>query len=415
MQKAKSFRLQLDLVIPTTVGVQLYAHDSNRWRAPDVYASLESDPVTIISKPSKKTAKARNQSTCIRAGSLISLFNRINSQTFRTKYLNVDHNTNRWVAQSHNWSPLEVVVIADSGNETVGNLRGDDPVQPADRRPLFYGSEIVLVESRRNFQSPPMIIHKVERGRLVENARSPVSQMQKIALQLKPSVAGSSTQFLKADVAHYSPVVTESGSNIHFDDPDGSPELTFEALENARISRTRVRDTYGDAGGIEIDDAFCWTIVGISGFTYSYSIPSEQPEPLRYISPIPRVSDISVARGGELTMRAVHFDSDLMQLVLNKTALCSCTLHGSSKSTQDNRGVQQRQTHTDTATISEGRSTSAKKSEDSAAYMFQLPSDAQPGVLSIRRTDSVLYHTKWELKLNPTTRILEAVACMLDI
>ncbi|KAJ2843518.1 hypothetical protein GGI22_007178 [Coemansia erecta] len=260
-----------------------------------------------------------------------------------------------------------------------------------------------------------MIIHKVERGRLVENARSPVSQMQKIALQLKPSVAGSSTQFLKADVAHYSPVVTESGSNIHFDDPDGSPELTFEALENARISRTRVRDTYGDAGGIEIDDAFCWTIVGISGFTYSYSIPSEQPVPLRYISPIPRVSDISVARGGELTMRAVNFDSDQMQLVLNKTALCSCTLHGSSKSTQDNRGVQQRQTHTDTATISEGRSTSAKKSEDSAAYMFQLPSDAQPGVLSIRRTDSVLYHTKWELKLNPTTRILEAVACMLDI
>ncbi|KAJ2545254.1 hypothetical protein EV175_005823, partial [Coemansia sp. RSA 1933] len=97
MQKAKSFRLQLDLLIPTSIGIQLHnPHDSNRWRTPDVYASLESDPVAIISKPSKKTAKARNQSTCIRAGSLISLFNRINSQTFRTKYLNVDHNTNRW-------------------------------------------------------------------------------------------------------------------------------------------------------------------------------------------------------------------------------------------------------------------------------------------------------------------------------
>ncbi|KAJ1664599.1 hypothetical protein EV178_003927 [Coemansia sp. RSA 1646] len=429
MQKAKSFRLQLDLLIPTTVGIQLYPHDSNRWHAPDVYASLESDPVSIISKPSKKTAKARNQSSCIRAGSLISLFNRINSQTFRTKYLNVDHNTNRWVAQSHNWSPLEVVVLSDNGdcgrNETTGNSRGSDQAQPMDRRPLFYGSEIVLVESRRNFQSPPMIIHKVERGRLVENARSPVSQMQKIALQLKPPVSGSSMQFLKADVGHYSPVVTEGGSNMHFDDPDGSPELTFEGLENARISRTRARDTKSDDGGAEIDDAFCWTIVGISGFTYSYSIPSERPVPLRYISPIPRVTDISMTGEGKLVMDVQNFDSAQMQLMLNKTTLCSGAVQENTALTQGNRNIpqqqQQRQAPTNVALSKSGASTKKpevepeKKAEDSTIYTFQLPSDAQPGVLSIRRSDGVSYHTKWELKLNPTSNTLEAVACMLDI
>ncbi|PIA18232.1 p53-like transcription factor, partial [Coemansia reversa NRRL 1564] len=185
MQKAKCFRLHLDLLAPSGASRQLCNHDQKPWQAPGAYASLESDPVAIISKPSKKTAKARNQSSCIREGSLISLFNRINSQTFRTKYLNVDHRTNRWVAQSHNWSPLEVVVVATRENSAPP--RHAAPVnQPGSlgSRPLYYGSEIVLVESRRNFRSPPMIIHKVERGRLIENASSPVSQMQKIALQL---------------------------------------------------------------------------------------------------------------------------------------------------------------------------------------------------------------------------------------
>ncbi|KAJ2343329.1 hypothetical protein GGF43_005722, partial [Coemansia sp. RSA 2618] len=165
MQKAKSFRLRLDLMTPPAIGGQLGGHDHGMWQGPTAYASLESDAVAIISKPSKKTAKARNQSSCIREGSLISLFNRINSQTFRTKYLNVEHNTNRWIAQSHNWSPLEVVVVAAKG---AGATR-----QPGAANPLYYGSVIVLVESRRNFRSPPMIIHKVERGRLVENACSP--------------------------------------------------------------------------------------------------------------------------------------------------------------------------------------------------------------------------------------------------
>ncbi|KAJ2556577.1 hypothetical protein EV175_001911 [Coemansia sp. RSA 1933] len=306
-----------------------------------------------------------------------------------------------------------------------GAPRGSDQAQQPDRRPLFYGSKIVLVESRRNFRSPPMIIHKVERGRLVEDARSPVSQMQKIALQLKPSVAGGPTQFLKADVGHYSPVVAEGGSNMHFDDSDGSPELAFEALENARISRTRARDTRGD-GGIEIDDAFCWTIVGISGFTYSYSLPSECPDPVRYIGPIPRAADIFVAKGGgRLEMCALNFDPTQMQLVLNKTALCLCTPHENGMSVRDTHSIQQKnQTLASAAAISRvGGGASAKRSEadpankpdDGTIHTFQLPPNTQPGILFIRRTDGVLYHTKWELKQNPASCILEAVACMLDI
>ncbi|KAI9506737.1 hypothetical protein BX070DRAFT_249584 [Coemansia spiralis] len=418
MQKAKSFRLRLDLLTPSAVGGQLYPHDNKHWQTPNVYASLESDSVAIISKPSKKTAKARNQSSCIRAGSLISLFNRINSQTFRTKYLNVDHNTGRWVAQSHNWSPLEVVVISDkSDGGLISGAKGSGKrPNKEDHNPLFYGSEIVLVESRRNFRSPPMIIQKVERGRLVENARSPVSQMQKIALQLKPSIPGAAIQYLKADVGHYStPLVTDSGSNVRFDDPDGSPELTFEALENARISRTKTRDAHNEDGSIEIDDAFCWTIVGISGFTYSYSIPSEQLPATCHINTIPRVTDAFLAKEGELALRILDFDYAKMQLQLNGETLIYNNGACGSEQPQQQQLKSLALAKLDATSMQGSDSESANSSADGVVYVYQLPANARPGLLSIRRADGVLYHTKWELKQSTASCTLEAVMCKLDL
>ncbi|KAJ2054911.1 hypothetical protein GGH13_008038, partial [Coemansia sp. S155-1] len=312
MQKAKSFRLRLDLLAPSAPCEQPYTQEPRPLLKSQVYASLESDPVAIISKPSKKTAKARNQSTCIRAGSLISLFNRINSQTFRTKYLNVDHLTNRWVAQSHNWSPLEVVVLAHRD----GSSPAQSVPEASDCRPLYYGSEIVFVESRRNFRSPPMIIHKVERGRYVENACSPVSQMQKVALQLKPMAPGEPPRFLKADAGHYGPTA-DAGVHVRFDDPDGSPELTFETLTDASTAGDQhCEQSPGEDGKPELDDAFCWTIVGISAFTYSYSIPYEQPQPLCHINTIPRVFHAWVVDNHSVHIRAHGLDLSTMQLML---------------------------------------------------------------------------------------------------
>ncbi|KAJ2312835.1 hypothetical protein IWW54_001861, partial [Coemansia sp. RSA 2705] len=380
MQKAKSFRLRLDLMTPPSIGGPLGGHDHGMWQVPQAYASLGSGPVAIISKPSKKTAKARNQSSCIREGSLISLFNRINSQTFRTKYLNVEHNTNRWVAQSHNWSPLEVVVLAAKGNSAAQRPAG----APC---PLYYGSEIVLVESRRNFRSPPMVIHKVERGRLVENACSPVSQMQKIALQAKPAAPGDTPRYLKADVGHYSPASGDANTPARFDDPDGSPELTFEPLDSARLSRTRARESAGESG-VELDDAFCWTIVGISGFTYAFTMPAEQSPTDCRISPIPRAMDAVLGADRLLSLRMPSFDSTRMQLLLDgqplKVDRCS--------------GIE---------------ATDKVDAED--RYSVQLAADTRPGALCIRRADGVLYHTKWAIQQRTPAAALELVACNLDI
>jgi recombining binding protein (suppressor of hairless) len=105
--KAKSFQLSLDVSDPGLDG------DSSGGR---VWASFDSAPVTIISKPSKKTAKTRNISSCILAGGPVSLFNRINAQTVRTKYMTIDQS--QLCASNITWSAFNVNVVRRSTDST---------------------------------------------------------------------------------------------------------------------------------------------------------------------------------------------------------------------------------------------------------------------------------------------------------
>lgn len=105
--KAKSFQLALNISQPQT--------ESNDGPT-RTWATFESAPVTIISKPSKKTAKTRNIQSCILAGGPVSLFNRINSQTVRTKYMTIDHA--HLCASNISWSAFNVNVLRRPG-ETV--------------------------------------------------------------------------------------------------------------------------------------------------------------------------------------------------------------------------------------------------------------------------------------------------------
>lgn len=112
--KSKSFQLSLDIAEPPPT-----PPDGSESGPGRVWASFDSAPVTIISKPSKKTAKTRNIASCILAGGPVSLFNRINSQTVRTKYMTVD-NTQLCASNNH-WSAFNVNVVRTQGDApTIG-------------------------------------------------------------------------------------------------------------------------------------------------------------------------------------------------------------------------------------------------------------------------------------------------------
>ncbi|CAJ0754182.1 3774_t:CDS:2 [Entrophospora sp. SA101] len=105
--KSKTFTLQL----------KLFEKESSI-----PHLTIDSSPVTIISKPSKKSAKAKNISLCILSGSEVSLFNRINSQTVRTKYLEIENGILCATNTSCASGPLKVDATRSSDACTISSL-----------------------------------------------------------------------------------------------------------------------------------------------------------------------------------------------------------------------------------------------------------------------------------------------------
>lgn len=203
-----------------------------------------SNPISIISKPSKKTSKARNVSTCLFSYSLVSLFNRINSQTVRTKYLTSENN--QLCAKHATWSPFEVIVLRQPKH-----LQHQSHVVVS--TPITYGTEILLRDKNTGISSPPLIIKKVDKGQIVHQAFGVVSQMHKVALQLASS-SDESPLYLNA--------------NGHVMEQDEQHNHHTSAWTNF-ISPTENT----------MSDYFCWTIVGISKFEYRFDKTlQQQPE-----------------------------------------------------------------------------------------------------------------------------------------
>ncbi|KAI9015655.1 beta-trefoil DNA-binding domain-containing protein [Phycomyces nitens] len=213
------------------------------------FATFFSAPVAIISKPSKKTAKARNVSTCILANSPVSLFNRINSQTVRTKYMSSDDN--RLCAKSSAWSAFSIQIIR----------------QPADAdncenaTPVLYGTEIILKDTQTGVSSPALIVRKVDKGCIAATASGPISQMQKIALQIASSLDSQPT-YLSA-----------AGNIITPTHPDQSSPSNQNA--NAWLDIAPSQPSKTDPKIESVDDYLCWTIVSIAKFEYTFADPLE--------------------------------------------------------------------------------------------------------------------------------------------
>lgn len=293
--KAKSFQLKLQVYGQACLPNGFVSPDSpdseegvfNASDLPEPYAVFDSAPIAIISKPSKKTAKARNVSSCILAGSLVSLFNRINSQTVRTKYMSVQDG--ELCAKSSTWSSFSITIVSngpsvnasgDNGGNSASPTRVGSPKsshrQPAiqSSMPITYGAEIILTETTTGLKSDRLIVCKVENGRIQENATGPICQMQKVAL-------------MSADRRKDGqPIYLSAVGNDHQVGRYMDHSSTTKTVLNYQPSTMASGNT--DIMKPGSDDFLCWTIVGISKFEYTYfeSLPANS-EALHPITPFP--------------------------------------------------------------------------------------------------------------------------------
>ncbi|KAA1468728.1 hypothetical protein DENSPDRAFT_834136, partial [Dentipellis sp. KUC8613] len=290
--KAKSFLLSLDIaeqpqhVVATPEGGQ--SPPGRTW------ATFDSAPITIISKPSKKTAKTRNTASCILGGNPISLFNRINSQTVRTKYMTIDQN--QLCASNVSWSAFSVNLVIKPGD-----------VHSHPQSPVTYGCEVILTDAQTGISTAPLIIRKVDKGKIVPDDGGPVSQMQKIALQrINPDGARhylSAAGPLPGAQPGAPPPITPPSSQ------PGTHPLIFQS--------PRVREEVKDGVRIvtdEVDDYLCWTIVGISKFQYTFfdAFGSNEVVPEMPITPFPTLFTAPIYRpaGNSLEMTISNFFYD---------------------------------------------------------------------------------------------------------
>eukprot|EP00158_Paraphelidium_tribonemae_P004238 Partr_v1_DN26651_c0_g1_i3_m68830 putative recombination signal binding protein for immunoglobulin kappa J len=180
---------------------------------------MASGDVAMISKPSKK--KYQKSGLLLRNGDSVCLFNRINSQTVRTRYM---HFGSGLSARQSVWSPLKIEVDSTSdGSLTV-------PV-------LSFGSIISLRDVESNVCMGRLIVRKVERN-IACDFRGPIGQMSKCCL-------------VKADDPTAVMVAPTESNARHWPDHDGfdTDSIVFGRLPNS-----------GDA---VLSAAMVWTIVGV--------------------------------------------------------------------------------------------------------------------------------------------------------
>ena len=130
--------------------------------------------------------------------------------------------------------------------------------------PVTYGSRIRLTDPLTGITSQELVIRKVDKGRITPDDGGPVSQMQKIALQLADS---PSRQYLSAAGPASPGVVPQSASGLS--SQAGTHSLVFQA--------PRIREEIKNGEPVitdEVDDYLCWTIVGIC----AYAIARRHPQ-----------------------------------------------------------------------------------------------------------------------------------------
>ena len=148
---------------------------SSRW------ATFLSAPLSVVSKPSQKTAKARSMNSCFALDDSFALWVRIHSQTVRTKYMKLDNGQNpSLTARTNTWTPFKFEITESA------SMMSERPSH-RDRRPrandiLTYGSIGHLVDRQSGVKTEPMRLVKIDKSENVVGTDHghPVSDLQRV-------------------------------------------------------------------------------------------------------------------------------------------------------------------------------------------------------------------------------------------
>uniref|UniRef100_A0A8C8RIE4 Recombination signal binding protein for immunoglobulin kappa J region like n=1 Tax=Pelusios castaneus TaxID=367368 RepID=A0A8C8RIE4_9SAUR len=132
--------------------------------------TFHSKLIKVISKPSQKKQSLKNTDLCISAGSKVSLFNRLRSQTVSTRYLSVEDGT--FIASARQWAAFTLHL----GEDLYGVLGQ-----------LTVRSSCGAAASHPTRVSLPQIIRKVSKQYAMLDVEEPISQLHKCAFQFQGS------------------------------------------------------------------------------------------------------------------------------------------------------------------------------------------------------------------------------------
>jgi hypothetical protein len=163
-----------------------YKHLPRAIENPSPWVTFTSSPLTIVSKPSIKTAKARSMTSCLTSKETFALYVRINNQTTRTKYMKLDDgHPPRMTSRTGKWSPFhfEVIHRQPIANKTDADMERFRQLGSRYDDVLTYGSIVALVDANTGIKSEHLRLTKVEKGiAVVDNDDGhPISELHRVA------------------------------------------------------------------------------------------------------------------------------------------------------------------------------------------------------------------------------------------
>ena len=243
----------------------------------DKNITIETNDISMISKPSKK--KVQKDGLLIRDGDLISLFNRINSQTVRTRYIHHARNDPYFTAQYNSWSPIRISV---------------DHSRPHTIRDGFvrYGSVIILSDYLTNTTIERLVIRKVEKNQVMAVCSSPIGLMSRVCL-MRESMPGV---YLSTPVDSIAKRIAMNSMPLSSMDSESENCLMFGAA------------SVNSEGFELIQDSMCWTLSAVDSISTTIMPLLQQPKnSIRKSVPF-LTSRPTISHGNVLTIRGRFLD-----------------------------------------------------------------------------------------------------------